>query len=156
MEIGLLVQVILHRRSLQLCPPTPQHAASAAAAGAPQSAATPGLSGGGVQAPAGAAPAATTATATAGRPLHQELIYIVSEVSMGFVDLFFTLFKVMGGETAKWSFGLFDTHVEADGPMQAWTTSGDPQSLLPPCELRRLVGVKLPASPCMVEVAFRG
>jgi hypothetical protein len=39
--------------------------------------------------------------------------------------------------------------------LPTWCDSGDPSSLLPRADLHRLVGVKLPAEPCMVTVAQR-
>ncbi|EFJ41941.1 hypothetical protein VOLCADRAFT_119569 [Volvox carteri f. nagariensis] len=63
--------------------------------------------------------------------------------------LYAALATLLGPSAMAWGFGWFDG---LDGPMQEWRESGDPAGLLPPCDLRRLVGVKVPRKPCWVQL----
>ncbi|KXZ53780.1 hypothetical protein GPECTOR_6g698 [Gonium pectorale] len=63
--------------------------------------------------------------------------------------LYGLLAGAVGPKALAWGTGWFDG---LDGPLQDWRTSGDPSGLLPPCDIRRLVGVKVPKKPCWVQL----
>ncbi len=58
------------------------------------------------------------------------------------------LWRVLGrSRSLCWGLGLLD--------VGGWEASGDARGLLPRCNLRRLVGLKVPAEPCRVLVRVR-
>ncbi|GAX85351.1 hypothetical protein CEUSTIGMA_g12768.t1 [Chlamydomonas eustigma] len=72
-----------------------------------------------------------------------------------------TLSKVLhlliGDEAVVWGLGVFDVAAGETGSklLQRWINSGDEDGLLPPCNLQRLVGIKVPSEPCYVRAMVR-
>lgn len=64
-----------------------------------------------------------------------------------------SLLRPLGMEQLAWGAGVGLEEVAA--AEEAWRHSGDPLGLLPPAQLGKLVGVKVPAAPCMVRVSAR-
>ena len=56
---------------------------------------------------------------------------------------------LLGRRALEWGTGWIDG---LSGPWEDYRRSGDPDGLLPPCDLTRLVGVKVPRGPCWVYV----
>ncbi|KAG2434321.1 hypothetical protein HYH02_012343 [Chlamydomonas schloesseri] len=64
--------------------------------------------------------------------------------------LYGVLSGLVGARALAWGCGWFDG---VDGPLEDFRHSGDPGGLLPPCDLKRLVGVKVPRRPLWVQLA---
>ena len=56
---------------------------------------------------------------------------------------------IFGEDGGKFGLGVFD------GKLESWARSGDKEGLLPPCNLIRLVGLKVPADKCLVRVTLQ-
>eukprot|EP00198_Chlamydomonas_reinhardtii_P014318 XP_001703655.1 predicted protein [Chlamydomonas reinhardtii] len=63
--------------------------------------------------------------------------------------LYGVLSGLVGARALAWGCGWFDG---VDGPLEDFRHSGDPGGLLPPCDLKRLVGVKVPRRPLWVQL----
>ncbi|KAG2423055.1 hypothetical protein HXX76_015571 [Chlamydomonas incerta] len=176
-ELGLLVQLLLWTYDMQLSYTadgrpaglaagsggsggTPAGAdaaagdAAAGSAGRSGRAAAP-LSPGGTQQPqpdhhalspaaAAAASRAAAAAALAAVPPQPQL-----RQAAGGSWLYGVLSGLVGARALAWGCGWFDG---VDGPLEDFRHSGDPGGLLPPCDLKRLVGVKVPRKPLWVQL----
>lgn len=70
-------------------------------------------------------------------------------------QVFQAFFRMMGNK-AMWGFGMFGEEQamdEGSDQLETWRNSGDMAGLLPPVNLHRLVGLKVPAAPCLVKVS---
>ncbi|GLC34215.1 hypothetical protein PLESTB_001610000 [Pleodorina starrii] len=154
-ELGLLVQLFLWSYDMSLSygdaasrsstPAAKQAATGTEPAGAePVQVRAHALEVGPVE-PAPRPAAGSSLPAAACKPDSQPQLRTVQGGSL----LYAVMALVLGPSAMSWGFGWFDG---LDGPMQEWRESGDPAGLLPPCDLRRLVGVKVPRKPCWVQL----
>ena len=82
---------------------------------------------------------------------------------------FMFLRNILGDHQLSWGMGLFEgmqrhgsgSTSSSDGEavkattVESWRHSGDASGLLPPCNLVRLVGLKVPSGPCFVTLTRR-
>ncbi|GIL67327.1 hypothetical protein Vafri_20647 [Volvox africanus] len=98
----------------------------------------------GPNAPTRAEVPAPSGASAAGADPHSQLRAV-----QGGSLLYTVISRLLEPSAMAWGFGWFDG---LDGPIEEWRDSGDPAGLLPPCDLRRLVGTKVPKKPCWVQL----
>ncbi|GIM05479.1 hypothetical protein Vretimale_9965 [Volvox reticuliferus] len=149
--MGLMTQLFLWSYDMTLsygdaasrseAPATPGAAASTTVGGEPVKAQASQV---GPKEPARADVLASSGAFAVGADPHPQLRAV-----QGGSLLYAVISRLLGPSAMAWGFGWFDG---LDGPIQEWRESGDPAGLLPPCDLRRLVGTKVPKKPCWVQL----
>ncbi|GLI64265.1 hypothetical protein VaNZ11_007480 [Volvox africanus] len=153
-ELGLVAQLLLWSYDMTLsygdaanrfgAPAIPGAPAAAAAASSGGESVKAQASQVGPNEPTGANVPVSSGASADGADPHPQLRAV-----QGGSLLYAILTRLLEPSAMAWGFGWFDG---LDGPIQEWRESGDPAGLLPPCDLRRLVGTKVPKKPCWVQL----